>query len=93
MHCQTILNKFKKMRKGFGIIMVLAIIICMASCKMKECKCYSTNVLTQNDSIVQTATDTVNDFTRGECEDFNEEESLTMDSNTVIHHTIFCSEN
>lgn len=73
--------------------MILAIVFCLASCSMKECKCYSMNVLTQNDSVVQSTVDTVKEVTRGECEDFNEEEYLTMDSNTVVHHTLLCSEN
>ena len=80
------------MRKLFCIITVFAIIACLASCSMKECQCYSTNVFTRNDSIVQAATNTVKNFTRNECEEFNKEEVLTMDSNLVIHHTLYCEE-
>lgn len=92
MFSQTILNIFRKMRKLFSIISVLAIIALLASCSMKECECYSTNVFTQDDVIVQAATDTVKNFTRGECEEFNKDEVLVMDSTVVVHHTIFCTE-
>jgi len=72
---------------------LLAGIICFSSCRMKECKCYSTNVIIQNDSIIQNATDTVNNFTRNTCEEFNKDETLRMDSVTFVHHIILCSEN
>lgn len=67
--------------------------ICFASCGMKECRCYSTNVLTQNDSIINNSTDTVSNFTRNNCEDFNKDEILQMDSVTTVHHSIICTDN
>ena len=91
--------------------------ICFASCGMKECRCYSTNVLTQNDSIINNSTDavigihtfhsrrtpdkriinnstdTVSNFTRNNCEDFNKDETLQMDSVTTVHHSIICTDN
>ena len=81
------------MRKTFCIFSLLAGIVCLASCSMKECKCYSTNIFTQNDNIVQMATDTVKNSTRGECEDFNRDELLVMDSNMIVHHILLCEEN
>ena len=80
------------MSKLFCTFSILAIIICLASCSMKECECYSTNIFTQEDVIVQAATDTVKNFTRGECEEFNKDETLVMDSNVVVRHTIHCTE-
>lgn len=80
------------MRKYFCIISILAAILGLASCSMKECECYSRNVFTLNDSVVQAATDTVKNFTRGDCEEFNKEEVLVMDSNVLVHHTIYCTE-
>lgn len=70
----------------------MAIVACLASCSMKECECYSTNIFTQDDVFIQAATDTVNNFTRGECEEFNKDETFVMDSNIVVHHTILCTE-
>ena len=67
--------------------------ICFASCGMKECRCYSTNVLTQDDSIINNSTDTVSNFTRNNCEDFNKDETLQMDSVTTVHHSIICTDN
>ena len=76
-------------------IAILGLFLCMAgfySCGMKECRCYTTNVIIQSDTLVKNETDTVSNFTRGECEDFNKEEVLTMDSTTFVHHSIICME-
>jgi hypothetical protein len=84
------------MKKTIGLISLTACILGLTSCGMKECKCYSTNVITQTnpvtqvDSIIQNATDTVNNFTRGICEEFNKDETFQMDSNTTVHHSIIC---
>lgn len=48
------------MKKIISLFILLACIIGLTSCKMKECKCYSTNVITQVDSIIQNEPDTVN---------------------------------
>ena len=80
------------MKRIISLLTLLAFVIGFSSCGMKECKCYSTNVITQNDSIIQNETDTVNNFTRGNCEEFNKDEVLTMDSVTTVHHSIFCME-
>jgi len=34
----------------------------------------------------------VNNFTRNTCEEFNKDETYQMDSNTIVHHTIYCVE-
>lgn len=80
------------MKKIISLFTLLACGIGFSSCGMKECKCYSTNVITQNDSIIQNETDTVNNFTRGDCEEFNKDEVLNMDSVTTVHHSIICME-
>ena len=87
------------MKKTIGLISLTACILGLNSCGMKECRCYSTNVIiqtdpvTQIDSIIQNATDTVNNFTRTTCEEFNKDETYRMDSNTIVHHSIFCMDN
>ena len=78
------------MKKVLGIIWVIAGILCLSSCSMKECKCISTNVVIQNDSIVSTEVDTVHNSTRGECEDFNIDEVENMETNIFIHHILEC---
>lgn len=80
------------MKRIISLFILLACVIGFSSCKMKDCKCYSTNVITQVDSIVKNETDTVENFTRGSCEEFNKDEIIIMDSVTNIHHTIFCEE-
>ena len=80
------------MRNIITSLTLLACVLGFASCGMKECECYSTNVITQNDSIIQDMTDTVDNFTRGDCEDFNKGEVLQMDSVTFVHHSIICME-
>ena len=80
------------MKKIFGFICVLAGIISFSSCNMKDCKCYSTNQVTQNDSIVRIEVDTVNNVTRNNCEDFNVDEVMNMDSSIVVHHILVFEE-
>ncbi len=80
------------MKKTFGFIGVLAGILSLSSCNMKDCKCYSTNQVTQNDSIVRFEVDTVENATRGNCADFNVDEVMNMDSGIVIHHILLCEE-
>ncbi len=81
------------MKKIAVILCTIAGILCFVSCGMKECNCISSNVVMQNDSIITNETDTVSDFTRGDCEDFNRDEVFVMDSVTNVHHTIICLEN
>ncbi len=81
------------MKKIFTLFGLISVMICFASCGMKECRCYSTNVLTQDDSIINNSTDTVSNFTRNNCEDFNKDETLQMDSVTTVHHSIICTDN
>ena len=80
------------MKRIISLFTLLVCVIGLSSCGMKECKCYSTNVITQNDSIIQNETDTVNNYTRGNCEEFNKDEVLNMDSVTTVHHSIICME-
>ena len=80
------------MKKIFSFICILAGILSLSSCKMKDCKCYSTNQVTQNDSIVRIEVDTVNNVTRNNCADFNVDEVMNMDSGIVIHHILVCEE-
>lgn len=81
------------MKRILGFIWIMAAILCMVGCSMKECKCLSSNQVVQNDSIVSFEVDTVNNSTRGNCEDFNVDEVLTMDSNTTVYHILICQEN
>lgn len=86
------------MKKTIGLISITACLLGLASCGMKECRCYSTNVITQPnpitqiDSTIKDETDTVSNFTRNTCEEFNKDETFQMDSNTTVHHTIICIE-
>ena len=53
----------------------------MASCGTKECKCLTSDRLYQND-ILDTRTDTaftVYNYTKSDCEQFNEDEKVYMD--------------
>lgn len=83
------------MKKIIGSLTLLACIIGFSSCGMKECECYSTNVTMKNDSIIHCATDTVSNFTRGTCDEFNQDVTYVMDesTNVNVHHTIICNEN
>lgn len=87
------------MKKTISLISLTACLLGLASCGMKECRCYSTNLITQTtpvthiDSIIQNTTDTVSDYTRGTCEEFNTDEYFQMDSNITVHHTVICTDN
>lgn len=80
------------MKKIFGFICVLAGILSLSSCNMKDCNCYSSNQVTQNDSVVRIEVDTVRNSTRNSCGDFNVDEVMNMDSGIVIHHIMVCEE-
>lgn len=81
------------MRKILGFIWMLAGILCISGCSMKECKCLSSNQVMQNDSLIRIEVDTVKNVTRNSCEDFNVDEVMTMDSTITIHHVLICQEN
>ncbi len=78
------------MKKLIGFIWIIIAVIAFASCGMKECKCFSTNVIKQADTLVSNITDTVSNFTRGDCQEFEKSETYTMDTNIVIYHTVVC---
>ena len=75
---------------GFAMAVLL-----LNSCSMKECKCVDMNVTLQNDSILEhySRVDTVYNYTRAECGEFNKDEVFEMDTNMTLHHTLFCEEN
>ncbi len=81
------------MKKIKSFILVTAAVLCFTSCGMKECKCVSTNQITKNDSLIEFRTDTVSNFTRGNCDEFNVDETMQMDTNIIIHHILLCEEN
>ena len=75
--------------------MVLTGILSLASCGTKECKCLTYDKLYQHDSL-DARTDTVftvYNYTKSDCEQFNEDEKVVMDSVTYIHHKVICEEN
>jgi hypothetical protein len=80
------------MKKIISLFILLACVIGFSSCKMKECECYSTNEVIQIDSVIKYEIDTVENFTRGNCEEFNKDEVIIMDSITKVHHSILCTE-
>lgn len=65
------------------------------SCGMKECKCLASDKLYLNDSVdVRSDTVfTVYNYTKTDCEQFNEDEKVVMDSVTYILHKVICEEN
>ena len=70
-------------------------VLLLNSCGMKECKCVDANVTLQNDSIIEhySRVDTVYNYTRTDCGEFNKDEVFEMDTNMTLHHTLFCKEN
>ena len=83
------------MKKIFCCLWVLTGILSLTSCGTKECKCLTSDKLYQNDSL-DARTDTVftvYNYTKSDCEQFNEDEKVVMDSVTYIHHKVICEEN
>lgn len=83
------------MKKIFCCLLVLTGILSLASCGTKECKCLTYDKLYQHDSL-DARTDTVftvYNYTKSDCEQFNEDEKVVMDSVTYIHHKVICEEN
>ena len=83
------------MRKLICFLLVLTGILFLTGCRMKECKCLASDKLYQNGSI-DVRTDTafvVYNYTRTDCEEFNEDEKVVMDSVTYIHHMVICEKN
>lgn len=80
------------MKKIICSLILLACVIGLISCGMKECKCLSNNIITEDGIIIDNTTDTVNNFTRGDCEEFNMEEEMALDTNIFIRNIVTCVE-
>lgn len=83
------------MKKLVCALSIIAGLLSLNSCSMKECNCYSTNEIIQSDTLVRYTVDTVFNYTRGDCEMFNkiDEPCYMEDSTIVIYHTLTCQEN
>lgn len=77
----------RKVVKSFTFVLFL---LTFYSCGVKDCQCYSSNVLYQADTVLTSDYDTVYRQTRGSCDEFNIDETLEIDSIRKVHHTIFC---
>jgi hypothetical protein len=75
------------------IVGIMAALLLLNGCGMKECKCLSSNQVSQNDSIIKYTVDTVYNNTRGDCGIFDKDEIFHMDTNIQVHHIITCQEN
>ena len=84
------------MKKLFCILLVILTgILSLISCGMKECECQAFDRLYIND-IIDPRSDsvyTVLNYTRSNCEQFNENDTIVMDSVTYIHHKVICQDN
>lgn len=67
-------------------------IIFLTGCGMKDCRCYSTNKVMENDSLIMVSVDTVANHTKGLCEDFNKEEVSSLDSMRIVEHRLICEQ-
>lgn len=100
--------------KNIAVLLCAVVLAgCFASCGMKECKCFSSNVVYKDGTALvvdtlesgvigstyvdiidtlENSTDLVNNFTREDCEIFNKNEVLDIDSIRHVHHTVICEE-
>ena len=82
------------MKKITCFILLIICIIGLSSCGMKECECYSTNIVKKADTLVQNTTDTVTNFTHGDCTEFNLDSVYVLNDslNIRVYHSILCLE-
>lgn len=83
------------MKKLFCFLFVLAGIFSLTGCGMKECECLSSDFVYQN-YILDPRSDsifTVLNYTKSDCDQFNKDEIIKIDSVTYIHHSVLCKEN
>ena len=83
------------MKKLICVLGFAAVSMFLNSCSMKECKCVDSNISLENDSILvhYSGVDTVYNYARSDCEQFNKDEVFEFDSVRKLHHTIICEEN
>ena len=83
------------MRKIICVLGFAAVAMFLNSCSMKECKCVDSNISIENGNILDeySGVDTVYNYTRSDCEQFNKDEIIEFDSIRKLHHTILCEEN
>lgn len=83
------------MKKLVCLLGIIAALMLLNSCTMKECKCLNSNLCIHNDSIDPRSDTvyTVYNYTRTDCEEFNKEDTIKLDSVTFIYHSIHCQEN
>jgi hypothetical protein len=83
------------MKKVIPFMTLVSFILCFSSCSMKECRCLSSNTITQNDSLIQQESYEVSNSTRNSCDEFNADSTYIMDEalHIVVHHTVECQEN
>ena len=83
------------MKKAICILGVIAVLLFLNGCGMKECKCLNSNRCIHNDSIDPKSDTvfTVYNYTRSNCEQFNMEDTIRLDSVTYIYHSIHCQDN
>lgn len=83
------------MKKLTLILGVACALLLLNSCGMKECKCVSSNEVTDNGVVVGYSVDTVYNSTRDNCSSFNTDEVMQMDSaaTRIVHHILVCEEN
>ena len=83
------------MRKLFFSLLILTGILSLTGCGMKEFECQAFDKLYHN-GIIDPRSDsvfTVLNYTKSDCEQFNENDTIVMDSVTYIHHKVICQEN
>ncbi len=67
-------------------------LVFFSSCSMKDCKCISKKVISENDSIVEVIIDDVKNNSRHHCENLNKEETMILDSVRTIDYSLVCIE-
>lgn len=77
----------KKLVLAVGLV-ATALLCC--SC-IHDCSCTSTNIITQNDSVISHITDTVTNSTREDCSSLNKDTVFNYINNAQIRNIVICN--
>lgn len=84
------------MRNLFFSLLLLTSILSLAGCGTKECECQVFDKCYYPNDSIDARSDTVYtlyNYTRSNCTQFNEDDTINMDSTSYIHHKVICKEN
>ena len=84
------------MRKLFFSLLIFTGLLFLTGCGMKECKCYVSDKCYFPNGSIEGRSDTVYivyNYTRSNCMQFTDFDTIKLDSTSYILHTVLCGDN